>query len=299
VRRIELPLGAEGHMPPKEETQLTATERAALWSFVRGLAAPAGPVVGETRPTPATPPTDGTTLDTTTGTTTTPAATPSAEASPDAPVPVAPSADTGDRGPADPDLVARLPARVDLFATAVSALLAERCSKCHTGTFPAGNLSVANRAALLRGGNDGPALVPGDLQKSTLWQRVSLPLSDSDHMPPEQEPQLSADELALLRSFVLEGGADGATVTTSELWAGAVRALAARAPVPSAPPAAAPRTAGCGACTVGGPPEGSALQALPRCGAFLLMAGLALRRRARRDRRTSGIARVRGPARSP
>jgi MYXO-CTERM domain-containing protein len=171
--------------------------------------------------------------------------------------------------------------RVDLFATAVSALLAERCAKCHAGRFPAGNLSVEDRAALLRGGNDGPAVVHGNLEASTLWQRVSLPLSDDEHMPPEEEPQLGADELALLRAFILKDRADGATVATAELSAGAVRVLRARAPVANPPPAAAPRTAGCGACTVA---ESTKPPGFPGIGPLAVGLVLLIRRRSRPSR---------------
>jgi uncharacterized membrane protein len=278
VQRVELPLGAEGHMPPKDKAQLTAAERAVLSSFARDLSPSSAPIAGTARPAAATTSPDTATADARGADSPAASATegsPSTEPTPpsEPPGPSAPVDDTN--GPADPALVARLPSRVDLYATA-SALLAERCSKCHSGKFPAGNLSVADRAALLRGGNGGPAVVPGDLSRSTLWQRVSLPLSEDEHMPPEEEPQLVADELALLRAFVLKAGTRSATVATSELSAGAVRALAARAPgAGSSPPAAAPRTAGCGACTVG---ETSKPRAFSRFGPLVVALSLLLRR---------------------
>jgi mono/diheme cytochrome c family protein len=247
VQRTELPLEADGHMPPKDKPQLTASERALLVGFVRGLSA--SPTPAEKTALPATPsgsePAAGAS-----------AAAPGpavsdADAAPPAPEPDAALPDVEAASRPDPELVARLPTRVDLFASAVARLLMERCAKCHTGKFPAGNLSVADHASLVRGGNGGPAVVHGDLEKSSLWQRTSLPLSDSDHMPPEEEPQLEADELALLRAFILNGGAVGATVATAELPAGAVRALASRSSALRPPPPATPRTAGCGACAVG------------------------------------------------
>jgi mono/diheme cytochrome c family protein len=277
VQRTELPLEAEGHMPPKDKPQLTAAERALLAGFVRGLSA--SPAPGTEEPDHTTRAASGEAATADAGPSE--PARPAAEATPTAPVP-APGAAVPESEAAstpDPELVARLPTRVDLFASAVSALLAERCAKCHTGKYPAGNLSVADHAALTRGGNGGPAVVHGDLEKSTLWQRASLPLSDSDHMPPEEEPQLEADELALLRAFILKGGADGATVATAELSAGAVRALASRVPAPSPPPAATPRTAGCGACAVG---ENTKSPVFSGLGPFAVALALLLRRLSRR-----------------
>jgi MYXO-CTERM domain-containing protein len=279
VKRTELPLEVDGHMPPKDKPQLTPSERALLASFVRGLAPHAGSVAEQPRPPSPEAPDELTTAD---ASVSEPAAPPEAAASSTTPITskAAPTLAADDAGPPDPELVARLPARVDLFAMAVSALLAERCAKCHDGKFPAGNLSVADRAALLRGGNDGPAVVPGNLETSTLWQRVSLPLSDGEHMPPDDEPQLAADELALLRAFILNDRADGATVATAELSAGAVRALRARAPAASPPPAAAPRTAGCGACTVR---ESAEPPVFPGFGALAVGLALLIRRRSRRS----------------
>lgn len=277
VKRVELPLEADGHMPPKDKPQLDAAEFALLASFVRGLSTHSGAA-----PPVSTPPRTSAEADAGSA----PAATtepgePVAASAPPEPAgatPPASPAPADDPSPPDAELLARLPARVNLLSAGVAALLSERCAKCHGGQFPAGNLSVADHASLLRGGNGGPAVVPGELEVSTLWQRVSLPLADGDHMPPEEEPQLAADELALLRAFILRGGAEGATVATSALSAGAVRALAARAPASSPPPSAAPRTAGCGACTVGESPK---FGSISRSGALLALIAFAWRRGAR------------------
>jgi MYXO-CTERM domain-containing protein len=248
VQRTALPLDAEGHMPPKDKPQLTASERALLARFVQNLSAPPASAAGKARPAGSVAPDVTAAADASPAAPPTPGATEAA--APAAPTRTAAMPESEAASTPDPELVARLPTRVDLFAAAVSALLTERCGKCHGGKFPAGNLSVADHAALLRGGNEGPAVVHGDLEKSSLWRRASLPLSDSDHMPPEEEPQLAADDLALLRAFILTGGPRGTTVATAELSAGAVRALASRAPAASPPPSATPRTAGCGACAV-------------------------------------------------
>jgi hypothetical protein len=281
VKRIELPLGAEGHMPPKDEPQLTAAERSALASFVRNQSSSesSSRAVASNGPRDTTPAAEPPPATTAGGEP--PAETATAPSTPNDATPATPAATRTeeDDAPPDPELVARLPSRVDLYASGVSALLAERCAKCHAGKFPAGNLSVVDHQALARGGNSGPAVVFGDLAKSTLWQRVSLPPSDGDHMPPEEEPQLGADDLALLRAFILTGSADGATVATAELSAGAVRAVAARSPGPSALPATARRTGGCGACTVGERPESSVLA---RSGLLFVLLSAAFRRRSRR-----------------
>src|SRR5918993_5953464 len=58
-------------------------------------------------------------------------------------------------------------AAVDFFETNVRPVLAESCFGCHTSTETAG-LRVDSREALLKGGDSGPAIVPGDPDASLL-----------------------------------------------------------------------------------------------------------------------------------
>ena len=58
--------------------------------------------------------------------------------------------------PAKPD-----PAAVEFFEKDIRPLLVERCQKCHGDKKTSGGLSLTSRAALLKGGENGPAVVPG------------------------------------------------------------------------------------------------------------------------------------------
>ena len=58
-----------------------------------------------------------------------------------------------------------------LFETRVRPLLAANCYACHGEKAMAG-LRVDSRAGLLRGGETGPAIVPGDPEKSALLKAV-------------------------------------------------------------------------------------------------------------------------------
>ncbi len=85
------------------------------------------------------------------------------------------------------------------------SILAEKCQKCHGPKKQKGKLRVDSLQALLRGGSEGPAVVPGNPGKSQLITRVRLPLSSDDHMPPPKEPQLSTAEINALTSWVARG----------------------------------------------------------------------------------------------
>src|SRR5581483_7965622 len=61
-----------------------------------------------------------------------------------------------------------------------AAILAERCMRCHNPTVHMSGLSLATSAEIRKGGQHGPAVVPGNPEKSLLLQMVS---GDKPRMP--------------------------------------------------------------------------------------------------------------------
>ncbi len=59
-----------------------------------------------------------------------------------------------------------------LFETSIKPLFENNCKVCHSDQAPSSGLSVGNRAALLAGGNRGPAVLPGRPEGSLLLQAV-------------------------------------------------------------------------------------------------------------------------------
>src|SRR4051794_15773852 len=58
------------------------------------------------------------------------------------------------------------------FARDVQPILHARCSGCHGISQQQGSLSVMTRAAIIKGGQSGPAVIPGDTDRSLLLLRV-------------------------------------------------------------------------------------------------------------------------------
>ena len=86
----------------------------------------------------------------------------------------------------------------------IQPLLEKKCYDCHKGSKIKGGLRLDTlKAARLGGENDGPALTPGDLEKSALIWRIQSDAGD-DIMPPKGDP-LGKDEIALLKKWVKEG----------------------------------------------------------------------------------------------
>src|SRR4051794_25871059 len=63
---------------------------------------------------------------------------------------------------------------VDFFEKKIRPVLVEHCYKCHSADAKKikGKLRLDSRAWLLKGGDSGPALVPGNLEKSLLIEAV-------------------------------------------------------------------------------------------------------------------------------
>ena len=59
------------------------------------------------------------------------------------------------------------------FESEVRPLLSQHCHECHSGDEPDGGLSLDRHQAILRGGDSGPAVVPGDPNASLLISAVN------------------------------------------------------------------------------------------------------------------------------
>ena len=65
------------------------------------------------------------------------------------------------------------PEQVSFFEKEVRPLLAENCFKCHGEAKQKGGLRLDSLAAMVQGGDSGPAVVPGDIDESLLVEAVN------------------------------------------------------------------------------------------------------------------------------
>ncbi len=93
------------------------------------------------------------------------------------------------------------------YEDVIQPLLIRRCGQCHNEGKKKGQLSVTNLAKMLKGGKTGPALVPGDPEKSELIHRIKLDPSDEKFMPTDGKTPLTSEETSLLTWWVKEAGA--------------------------------------------------------------------------------------------
>ena len=88
-----------------------------------------------------------------------------------------------------------------LFREQVAPIFESRCVHCHGAESPKGGLSLTTAAGLLRGGKNGPSVVPGRPEESLLLDMVS---GDEPTMPQKDKP-LSKEQVGHLRQWIKEG----------------------------------------------------------------------------------------------
>jgi cytochrome c553 len=100
----------------------------------------------------------------------------------------------------------------EYFETKIRPLLASNCYACHTNT-QMGGLRLDSRAAILKGGASGPAIVPGDPGKSRMIERVR---HNDEKMRMPMGGQLKAEEIAALAAWIEAGAPWPESVKTAQ-----------------------------------------------------------------------------------
>jgi hypothetical protein len=133
-------------------------------------------------------------------------------------------------------LAAELPppaARKIDFAKDLQPLLAERCYDCHGQKKQESGLRLDGREFALKGGEHGPAFVPGKSDESLMVQVLAGAHADITQMPRKKE-KFTAEQIGLVRAWIDQGAEwqGGATAT----YGAATNHWAFKAPVRPAPP---------------------------------------------------------------
>jgi len=105
--------------------------------------------------------------------------------------------------------------QTQFFENKIRPVLSEKCYKCHSVNSEKvkGGLLLDSRESSLKGGETGPAVVPGDLEKSLLIKAVRY--TDPDlQMPPKK--QLSDEQIADLEAWIKMGAPDPRVATAAQ-----------------------------------------------------------------------------------
>jgi mono/diheme cytochrome c family protein len=91
-------------------------------------------------------------------------------------------------------------------------IVQQRCFQCHGEALQMSGLDLRTQAGMLKGGTNGPAIVPGNAAASPLYQRITGQVQPA--MPMAPVPKLTAEEIAAVKTWI-DAGAPGADESKS------------------------------------------------------------------------------------
>jgi mono/diheme cytochrome c family protein len=94
------------------------------------------------------------------------------------------------------------PQQVEFFEANIRPVLDDTCGECHTDEED-GDLRTDSRAALLKGGETGPAIVPGDPEKSLIIHVIRR--DEGFPRMPKSKPKLPEATVAAFVEWVKQG----------------------------------------------------------------------------------------------
>ena len=110
------------------------------------------------------------------------------------------------------------------FAAQVLPIFEARCFECHGAESQKEELRVDTKEGILKGSRHGAVLVAGKAEDSPLYTLLTLPADHPDIMPAKGEP-LTAEQIALVRTWIDEGAGFGDWVAFAAQVSGPVNLL--------------------------------------------------------------------------
>ncbi len=89
------------------------------------------------------------------------------------------------------------------FVKEIKPIFEASCIKCHGRGRTKGDLSIESRETLIKGGESGPAIMPGKSEESHLIELVAG--LDPDSVMPQKGKRLTLEQIGLLRAWIDQG----------------------------------------------------------------------------------------------
>jgi len=106
--------------------------------------------------------------------------------------------------PVPADHAEQMARSMELFKTQVSGILKQHCAECHGGEKTESEFDLTTREGLLKGGDSGPAVVPGKPAESLL---VKLIRHEAEPNMPAEADKLPEAAIELIQQWVASGAA--------------------------------------------------------------------------------------------
>ncbi|MEY4033015.1 MAG: hypothetical protein RL492_209 [Verrucomicrobiota bacterium] len=105
-------------------------------------------------------------------------------------------------------------ADLEFFEAKIRPVLVAECYECHDAKKQKADLRLDHRAGLLTGGENGPAIVPGNAAKSLLIQSITH--AHADLQMPKKRPKLDPQVIADFTAWVNRGAPDPRTTVPTD-----------------------------------------------------------------------------------
>ena len=117
-------------------------------------------------------------------------------------------------GPAQPLPIASIDQKDPVsYAKDIAPIFKKSCIACHNATKAKAKLNLENVSLMMKGSDNGEVIIPGNADESLIFLQASH--QEEDFMPPPKNksnaPNLSPEELALLKLWINQGAKDDDT----------------------------------------------------------------------------------------
>lgn len=90
----------------------------------------------------------------------------------------------------------------DVYLDLIAPVMSNRCVSCHNNDKKKGDLDLTSYSELIKGGENGEVIIPGDINKSDFYRRITLSKDHDDFMPSEGKPPLTDNEIKLFAWWI-------------------------------------------------------------------------------------------------
>lgn len=92
-----------------------------------------------------------------------------------------------------------------IYDDVINPILNNKCVSCHNPKKTKGGLLLHTKEGILAGGENGEILIANNTKQSELFHRITLPMEDDLHMPPEDKTQPTKEEVQLVGAWIDAG----------------------------------------------------------------------------------------------
>jgi len=101
----------------------------------------------------------------------------------------------------------------DVFLDLISPMMHSKCTSCHNDGKKKGDLLLTSYSNIMKGGENGEVVIPGDIEASELFRRITLPEEHDDFMPSEGKRPLTDQEIDIIEWWISSGAPSKGFIT--------------------------------------------------------------------------------------